>query len=706
MRAIVADRSRLQAMLDFEAALARAQARTGIIPQSAVAAIEEQCRINLFDLPTLTLATADAGNPAIPLVRALTTLVAVQDPEAARFVHWGATSQDAMDTGLVLQLRAALDLVAAELTTLADALARLARTHAHTLLAGRTWLQQATPVTLGLKAAAALSAIERHRARIDDLRPRIAVLQFGGASGTLASLGDQGLAVATALAEDLALTCPDVPWHTQRDRLAEVATTLGLLTGTLGKIARDVSLLMQTEVGEVFEPAAPGRGGSSTMPHKRNPVGCAVVLAAAQRVPALVSVMLGAMVQEHERGLGGWHAEWETLPEICLLAAGALAQTITIIDGLEVDADRMASNLQLSGGLNLAEAVSMALANHVGKEAAHQHVERACRTSITERRRLLDVLAADSAVNAHLSQTDLERLFDPRNYTGSAAVFVERVLTAQAGVTPTSSIPASHAANDIFLEVDGARIHCRLDGGRGAPVLVLSNSLGTDLALWDPQINTLARTYRVLRYDTRGHGKSTATPGPCSIERLGRDVVGILDQLAIDRVHFCGLSLGGMTGMWLGIHAPRRLQRLVLANTAAHIGPPDNWNARIEKVRAGGMSAISQAVLERWFTPAFMTGHPAELASIRRMMESTPAEGYIACCAAVRDMDQRDAIAAIGVPTLIIAGTFDVATPVAAGRFLADHIEGAEYTELAAAHLSNIEAAPAFTHALRAFLDA
>ena len=702
MRALLSDRRRIQAMLDFEAALARAEAKGGIIPAAAALAIEAQCRADLFDISALSRATADAGNPAIPLVKALTERVARHDPEAARYVHWGATSQDAMDTGLVLQLRAALDLVATDLAALSAALATLAQAHAQTPLAGRTWLQQATPVTLGLKAAGALSAIERHRARIAALRPRIAVLQFGGAAGTLASLGTQGLAVAALLAKDLELELPDVPWHTHRDRIAEVATTLGLITGTLGKIARDVSLLMQTEVGEAFEPAAAGRGGSSTLPHKRNPVSCAVVLAAAQRVPALVSVMLAAMVQEHERGLGGWHAEWETLPEICTLTAGALAHTIRTVEGLDVDAGRMAANLEMTNGLIVAEAVSMALAKHLGRQPAHELVERACRRSVDERRPLLAILDEDAAAREHVSTKDLQRLLDPRNYTGNAQAFVDRALSALSG--SAAAVSANNNPSDTFVDVDGARIHCRIEGAAGAPVLVLSNSLGTDLAMWEPQIAALARTFRVVRYDTRGHGASADTPGPYSIERLGRDVVGLLDGLAIERAHFCGLSLGGMTGMWLGVHAPQRLHRLVLANTTARIGSPENYNARIEKVRAGGMGAVSQAVLERWFTSGFMAGHPERIAAMRQMMERTPVQGYIACCATVRDMDQRDSVAAITVPTLVISGTHDDATPATDGKSLADRIKGARYAELDAAHLSNIEAAPAFTAALLAFL--
>jgi 3-carboxy-cis,cis-muconate cycloisomerase len=286
-------------------------------------------------------------------------------------------------------------------------------------------------VTFGLKAAGWLSAVERHRARLRELRPRVLVLQFGGASGTLAALREHGLAVAAALADDLGLALPDVPWHAHRDRPAEVATTLGLLVGTFGKIARDLSLLGQTEVGEVSEPAAPGRGGSSTMPHKRNPVGAAVALAAATRVPALVSVMLTAMAQEHERGLGGWHAEWETLPEIFILTAGALGHLTHVAAGLEVHAARMAENLGASRGLVQAEAVAVALARHVGRQPAHELVERACRQAVEQGRHVRDVLAENAQVQAHLSAPDLERLFDPSRYLGLAGTFVDRALAAR-----------------------------------------------------------------------------------------------------------------------------------------------------------------------------------------------------------------------------------------------------------------------------------
>jgi 3-carboxy-cis,cis-muconate cycloisomerase len=427
-REIFSDRGRLQGLLDFEAALAQALTHTGVAPSGAASVIQAQCKAELFLTETLAREAALAGNLAIPLVKALTAAVAKSDEKAAGFVHWGATSQDAIDTGLVLQLRAAFDAVASQLVQLADALARVADQHRSTLLAGRTWLQQASPTTLGLKAVGWLDAINRHRARLAASRQQVLVLQFGGAVGTLAALGTQGPAVARALAEELKLGLPSIPWHTHRDRFAEVATALGLLVGTLGKIARDISLMAQTEVAETLEPAAPGKGGSSTLPHKRNPVGSAVVLAAAIRVPALVSTMLAAMPQEHERGLGGWHAEWETLPEIFLLAAGAVSHTMQIVNGLEVHEEKMTHNLEATHGLILAEAVAIALAKRMGRMPAHHLIEKASHQALASDRTLREVLREDKQVHEHLAPAEIDKLLDPKNYTGSAESMIERVL--------------------------------------------------------------------------------------------------------------------------------------------------------------------------------------------------------------------------------------------------------------------------------------
>jgi 3-carboxy-cis,cis-muconate cycloisomerase len=435
MTAVFNDRARLQAMLDFEAALARAEASVGLFPAAAADGIAHACKADRFDIAALARDTAAAGNPAIPMVKQLTGLVAQQDEAAARFVHWGATSQDAIDTGLVLQMRAGLAALEPDLRLLTASLATLAAAHAKTVMIGRTLLQQAVPVTFGLKAAGWLAAIERARARLAVAGSAARVLQFGGAAGTLAALGDRGLDVAAALAKDLDLALPDLPWHGQRDRLVDLAAALGLLVGTLGKIARDLSLLMQTEVAEAFEPARQGRGGSSTMPHKRNPIACAVALAAAARVPNLVATLLAAMPQEHERGLGGWHAEWETLPEILLLASGALHHMADAIAGLTLDTKRMRENIEATRGLVMAEAVTMALADRIGKQAAHHLVESACRRALAEGAHLRDVLAREPAVTAQLTRETLVRLFAADSYLGMAERFVQRALAAR---TPRS----------------------------------------------------------------------------------------------------------------------------------------------------------------------------------------------------------------------------------------------------------------------------
>ena len=430
MGEVFSDAARLQRMLEFEAALARAGARCGVIPPAAAQAIASKCKVDLVDAKALATATAVSLNPAIPLVKQLTALVANDDPEAARFVHWGATSQDVNDTGLVLQIRQALDILDADLAALCGGLNQLAQTHRSTLMAGRTLMQHALPTTFGVKVAGWLDAMNRHRERFTETRARVLVLQFGGAVGTLAALREKGLQVAEALAAELHLGLPTVPWHTQRDRVAEAATTLGLCTGTLGKIARDISLHMQTEIAEVFEPAGEGRGGSSTRPHKRNPVSAAIVLSAATRVPGLVSTMLSAMVQEDERGLGDWHAEWETLPEIFRLTAGALHQMATIVPHLEVDAARMKRNLDATQGLIFAEAVTMALGSQIGKAAAHTLVEGASRLARESGKHLREVLAQDRAVAERLTSTELDRLFAPENYLGVAEELVDRVIDA------------------------------------------------------------------------------------------------------------------------------------------------------------------------------------------------------------------------------------------------------------------------------------
>jgi 3-carboxy-cis,cis-muconate cycloisomerase len=424
----MSEAARVQAMLDVELALVEALAGVGLVPASCIPAVRNAARAELYDPRALALAAAQAGNLAIPLVESLTARVASADPAAARWVHWGATSQDILDTGLVLQMRAAVPSIQADLNRAAAGAIALARLHAGTPQVGRTWLQHATPITFGLKAATWADALGRSRIRLAEALDGALVLQFGGAAGTLAALGGRGIAVAEALGARLDLRVPDLPWHAQRDRLVNLATALGIAAGTLGKIARDLALLAQTEVDEAREAPADGRGRSSAMPQKRNPVAASVALAAAVRAPGLVSTMLAAMPQEHERGLGGWQAEWDTMPELIGVVAESAAAIALALDALVVRPEAMAANLTLTGGQVNAEAVSIALAAQVGLQRAHEIVASACSAASASGRTLAEVLKKDAAAMEHLTPDQVDALLAPDGYLGMAKAFVERVV--------------------------------------------------------------------------------------------------------------------------------------------------------------------------------------------------------------------------------------------------------------------------------------
>src|SRR5713101_5122995 len=384
MRAILDDRARLQRMLDFEVALARAEAAVGVVPALATDPIAAAARADRYDLKTLGEEAVAAGNIAIPLINALTAEVAKTDAAAAGYVHWGATSQDVIDTALVLELKAVIDALTADLNRAIEGFTTLAGRYRRTAVVGRTWMQHALPMPFGLKLAGYAAALARSRERLRRLRREALVLQFGGAVGTLAALNDRGLDIAERLAALLDLPLPEAPWHTHRDRLAEVASALAILSGTCGKIARDVSLLMQNDVAEAFEPAVPA--GSSILPHQRNPTAAAVALAAAAIAPNLAATILAAQVQEHEGGLGGWQAEWPTFPALALVTSGALNAIVDIAEGLEVDGERMRANLAEAGGLIMAEAVAFALGAKLGKQEAHRIVEEASRKAVAAKR--------------------------------------------------------------------------------------------------------------------------------------------------------------------------------------------------------------------------------------------------------------------------------------------------------------------------------
>ncbi len=429
MRSIFTDRMRVQRYLDVELALARVQARLGIIPKEAATEINLHGLVRDYDLEALGAATVRAGSPIIPVVNALVARCADGHGEWA---HWGATTQDIMDTGMVLQLQDALALVEADLAGIREGLADLARRHRDVPMAGRSNLQHAIPVTFGFKAAVMLAGFQRHAERLAELKPRLLVGQFAGAVGTLASLGARGLEVQAALMAELGLGQPVIAWHTTRDNLAEAGQFLALLTASCAKFALDIRLLMQTEVGEASEPAMAGRGGSSTMPQKRNPVAGNFVHACAALVRQQAAVLTEAMVQDHERATGPFQMEWAAVPEVFCLSAGALSHTRGLAQGLVIDADRMRANLDITGGLALSEAVMMGLGPLMGRQAAHHIVQDICREVAAGRGSFLDLLAAHEEISAHMDRATLSALLDPAGYTGLSGEMVDRVLAKEA----------------------------------------------------------------------------------------------------------------------------------------------------------------------------------------------------------------------------------------------------------------------------------
>jgi len=414
------DAAWLGAMLDAERALAAAEARAGIIPASAAEAIAAACRPEAFDAEAIADAGRSAGNPAEPLVRALREAV---DDEAGRYVHWGATSQDIVDTAAMLVARTAIELILGFLDDVCERCASLADAHRSTAMAGRTLLQQAVPTTFGLKAAGWLVSLVESRRGLAYIRAERLAVQLGGAAGTLAPLEDRGAEVVRLFAEELGLQEPAMPWHTDRTRIAELGAALDIAVRPLAKIGLDVALLAQTEVGEVAESKA---GGSSTLPHKRNPVGSALAIACARQVEGHASVLLGSTAQEHERGVGGWQAEWPALSGALAYAGGAAAAARRALEGLVVDSDRMAQNLNATGGLTAAERVSFLLSEHLGRPGAHELVSEAVERARTSGRSLADELEGDPRVDAlHM---ELETALDPSTYLGSAETFVDRAL--------------------------------------------------------------------------------------------------------------------------------------------------------------------------------------------------------------------------------------------------------------------------------------
>jgi 3-carboxy-cis,cis-muconate cycloisomerase len=438
MRLVFSDEYRTACYLEIEAALARVQGRLGIIPQEAAREIEAKCKVENIDFAKLKQTTERIGYPILGVVQ---QIVAICEKGLGEWCHWGATTQDITDTATIMQIRSALDLVEADMEKIAAALAGLARRHRDTPMAGRSNLQQAVPLTFGFKCACLLAAMQRHRARLAELKPRVLVGEFAGAVGTLASLGKDGLKVQQALMAELKLGQPEIAWHTVRDRIGEVGNFLGLLTGTLGKISMDVKLLMQTEVAEVFEPFHEGRGSSSTMPQKRNPISSLYIHATAALVRQNAAALMEAAVADHERSTGPWEIEWIALPEIFLLSAGALRQTRDMVEGLQVNAPQMRANLDLTGGAIVSEQVMMELGPYLGRQRAHDLVYDICREAATTGTPLVDLLAANAEISKHVKRPELERMCDPANYLGLAGEMVDRVLKLESEQARAAKTP-------------------------------------------------------------------------------------------------------------------------------------------------------------------------------------------------------------------------------------------------------------------------
>lgn len=423
----IVDRAWLQALLDVERALAAAQARAGLVPQPAAEAIAACCFADRFDAADLGQQAVAAGNPVIPLVGRLRAVVPA---EAERYVHAGATSQDILDTAMMLVTRRALGPIVADLRSAANRCADLAAAHAGTVMAGRTLLQQALPITFGLKCAGWLAALDEAATAVAIIRARRLAVQFGGAAGTAASLGDAGIMVARLLAAELELAEPPLPWHTNRARVAEVGCALGIASGAVAKIALDVLLLAQTEVAEAHEARIAGRGGSSTLPHKQNPVDAVLITACSRRLPGLAATLLATMPQEHERGAGGWHAEWQTLTEILHLAGGAARRGLDMLRGLRADQERMLGNLAMTGGLIMTENVVARLSPALGRAAAQDLVTRVAAAAAERGQPVRQALAAEPEVARRLSAGELDAALDPAGYLGAAAQFIDRALAA------------------------------------------------------------------------------------------------------------------------------------------------------------------------------------------------------------------------------------------------------------------------------------
>ncbi|MEU2252358.1 3-oxoadipate enol-lactonase [Nocardia xishanensis] len=713
------DAAWLTALLDVEAALAGALADAGVIAPEHAEAIAAACKPELYDAAEIGAAATAVGNPAASVVRALTARVA--DPAAAGVVHLGATSQDIMDTAAMVIAARSIDALLVDLAACTELLARLTEQHAATPAVGRSLLQQALPITFGLTTAGWLSALGAASDRVTQVRVAQPAVQFGGAVGTLASLGADGPATSAAFARRLNLVEPELPWHTDRTRITETAGALGTLAAAVAKIGRDLTLLSQTEIGEVSE-HAPGHGGSSTMPHKRNSIAAVCAVAAAAQAPGLVATLLAA-APDLQRGAGAWHAEWQPFTELLRSTGSAVSWLRTSLSRLRIHPARMRRNLAATGGALLAERVSTALIPQLGRLTAHEVVGE-CVARADGRLAFADALQGHPRLAGLLDRAEIDALVEPSTYLGSTQFFLGRALAEHAGrqrpgAGNRSSLdtgappPAGDGhAEPVAVVRGGVRAGPRTTGpvdlrsessgdGSGEAVLLV-NALGSDLSIWDDYVRPLVDNgFRVIRCDTRGHGDSPVPLGPYSLADLGCDLEAVLDRHGVESAHVIGISLGAMTGLWLARHRSQRVGRLVACCTSARPGNPQLWRARAARARAEGMAAIATASVERWFTPEFAAAHPTFVAGKRLLTADTPAEGYAACCDALADIDLLDELPAITAPTLVLSTAQDPAFTPDDGKAIADRIPGARFRIIDnAAHLGTVEQPGSFLAAI------
>jgi 3-carboxy-cis,cis-muconate cycloisomerase len=609
----VSDLAFARAMARAEAALAAVQAEAGLVPADHAAAIDAVCRGSLPNPTALGELAAATGTPVVPLLEALRArLPADMWPS----LHRGATSQDIVDTAAMLTAAGAVRVIAADLEHAAVVARRLAREHATTVMPGRTLLQHARPTSFGAKAAGWLAGLEAAIGALADVRDGRLAVQLGGPVGTLEAFGSEPEAIVTAFAERLELCAPAEPWHAERSRIVALAAALAIASSTVAKVALDLVLLAQTEVGEVGDDL-PDRGASSSMPHKRNPVASILARAAAMRAAGLTAdVVVAASSGEHERAAGAWHAEWMPLRELLISTGSAASWLRDALDHLAVDEGRMRKNLQISGAM--------------------EDIEGAVRAA-------------------------------------------SRLAERAAARTPVTAARAT-------------KVHHVVDGPAGAEVLVLSGSLGSTLAMWDPVVDALAARFRVVRWDLRGHGGSPTPPGPYTIDDIGADLLDLLDRIGAPRAHLVGTSLGGMAGLLVAARAPERVDRMVVIGSSARLGPASGWVDRARMVLRDGTGPVAEVVTPRWVSATFAGAHPDALDGYRAMFAAADPAGYAGCCIAIAGMDLTDQLGAIKAPTLVIVGSDDPATPVEHGRAIADALPDARLEIVAgAAHLPSLE---------------